>query len=91
MSEDSRMSRRRLLGVAGATGLAALSAGVEPAQAAPKYPAIRRAITAMAEATEELEEGRTIFGGHRVKALELLRAGIKECKDALAFAEKNAR
>jgi hypothetical protein len=92
MAKESAMSRRRLLGVAGVASLVVLATSSPPAQAEGKvkYPAIRKAITEMKEAVKELEEGRKIFGGHRLKAIKAMKMAIDECEAAIKFAEKGS-
>jgi hypothetical protein len=68
-------------------GAVALLGFARPAQAAPRYKAIRDGISAMKEARAELEAGRKVFGGHRVEAIKLLNAAIDECKAAIDYAE----
>jgi len=42
----------------------------------------------MKEAKEDLENAKNIFGGHKKKAIQLLKDGIAELELAIEFAEK---
>jgi hypothetical protein len=82
------MSRRNVLGLAGAGSLAVLLAEVGSARAAASHPQLRKAIDAMQDAYDYLDGAKRIFGGHRAKAMGYLKDAISECKDAIAFADK---
>ncbi len=86
MASEKRVSRRSVLRVAGAGSVAALLGLAMTAKGAEKYPALRNAIRAMRDAKDELDAGRRIFGGHRVKAIRLLNDAIEECQAAIDFA-----
>jgi hypothetical protein len=92
MAKLNRTTRRELLGQASLAGLGILGVSLVPTPAAAqgKYAAIRKGIEALREAREELEQGRKIFGGHRVKAIRAIDEALKELRAALEYAEKNS-
>jgi len=87
--ERQSSSRRQVLHVLAASGLAALLARPGRALAAERYPRIRAAIRELKDARKELEEGAKIFGGHRAKAVKVVDDAIDQLQKALDFAEKN--
>lgn len=50
-----------------------------------RHPEIRAAMHALANAERHLAEGAHDFGGHRVKALELVKQAKVELTEALAY------
>ncbi len=53
---------------------------------AERHPHIRAAMRALGHAQRQLERAAHEYGGHRAKALDLIRAAEKELQEALAFA-----
>ena len=48
-----------------------------------RHPEIRRALRALQNAKNSLQSGAHDFGGHRVKAVQLVDQAIQECHAAL--------
>jgi hypothetical protein len=86
MAKEHGMSRRRLFRVAGAASLGILATGLSQAQARSKFKRLDRAIEAMKEAKEELEEAPKIFGGHKKEGIRLLKECIAELEKAIKYA-----
>jgi hypothetical protein len=62
--------------------------GYGQSQAPPKeYPHIEAAMEALKKAASELESGGHNFGGHRVKALELVKQAQGQLREAIAWAK----
>jgi hypothetical protein len=86
MAKENNLSRRRLLGVAGAASLGILGLGLSQAQARSKFKRLDKAIEAMKDAIEELEAAPKIFGGHKKQGIKLLKEGIEELRKAIEHA-----
>jgi predicted metal-dependent hydrolase len=70
-----------------ATGLLTLLLAAPAAMPAERHPEIRAAQRALANAEHHLDKAARDFGGHRVKAMELIREAQKQLHEALEFAE----
>lgn len=53
-----------------------------------QHPAIEAAVKHLREAKNALEHANHDFGGHRVKAIELVNQALAECEQALNFDKK---
>jgi hypothetical protein len=84
------MSRRDLLGTAGAAGLAAVGVALLPEGAEAglgDYPSLSNAHDSLLEAKKALQKGKEGFGGHRVKALQSVDDALEEIRLAVKFAD----
>ncbi len=52
------------------------------------HPNIQAAIRHLEQAKESLQKAPSKFGGHKAKALDLTDEAIRECREALRFADK---
>jgi hypothetical protein len=68
-------------------GLLLSTAAVGFGQSAKEYPHIEAAQEALKKAASELEAGAHNFGGHRAKALQLVRQAQAELREAIAWAK----
>jgi hypothetical protein len=90
MAQDNGVSRRELLGKAGAAGLAAMGVALLPAAAEAglgDYPALAKGHDRLLDAKKVLEKGDNGFGGHRAKAIKLIDEALDEIKAAVRFAD----
>ncbi len=74
--------------------LAALMAGIifglsSSALTAERHPQIHAAARALRQAANHLEKAAHEYGGHRAKALELVKQAEQELKEALAYAKEH--
>jgi hypothetical protein len=82
------MPPMKWLQIAGLVTSLLLSTGaVGFAQSAKEYPHIEAAQEALKKAASELEAGAHNFGGHRAKALQLVKQAQKELREAIAWAK----
>ncbi len=58
---------------------------------AERHPHIRSALRALGNAERQLERAAHIYGGHRAKTLELVRAARAELDQGLAYAAAHGR
>ena len=58
---------------------------------AERHPHIRNAMRALGNAERQLERAAHIYGGHRARALELVRAARVELDQGLAYAAAHGR
>ena len=58
---------------------------------AERHPQIHAAMRALRNAENHLQRAAHVFGGHRAKALELVRAAQNELQQALAYADTHPR
>ena len=80
--------RMKWLPIAGIVAGLLLSTGaVGSAQSAKEYPHIEAAQEALKKAASELEAGAHNFGGHRAKALKLVKQAQAELREAIAWAK----
>ncbi|HYB72563.1 MAG TPA: hypothetical protein VED18_04265 [Candidatus Sulfotelmatobacter sp.] len=79
------MKKRIILSVAALATAFALGAGTVALTAEP-HPQIHAAIRALRSAAGHLERAAHDYGGHRTKALELVRGAEAELQQALAYA-----
>lgn len=56
---------------------------------AEKHPQIYAAMRALRQAANHLEKAARVFGGHRAKALELVKQAEAELKEALEYAKEH--
>lgn len=81
ISKLSEMRKPRFLTIAAV--VAAFSAGLVTSSLVAAHPRIVAARGHLAKAEEELARAVGEFGGHRLKAIELIRAARRECEEAL--------
>ncbi len=81
------MKKRIALAVVGFATAFILGAGTAAFTAA-KHPQIQAAMRSLRRAEEHLERAAHIYGGHRERALELVRAAEGELRQALAYADR---
>lgn len=62
---------------------------VRPGGRGGEDPHIHMAMRALHRGAEQLEQASHTFGGHRAKALALIRQADKELQEALAYAKAN--
>jgi uncharacterized protein HemX len=79
------MKRRIILSAAALATAFALGAGTA-AFTAERHPQIHAAIRALRNAAGHLERAAHDYGGHRAKALELVRGAEAELQQALIYA-----
>jgi hypothetical protein len=90
MAKGKRLSRRDLLGTAGAAGLAAVGVALLPAETQAglgDYPSLAKGHDHLLDAKKALEKGKEEFGGHRVKAIDKIDEALEEVKKAVKFAD----
>jgi len=58
---------------------------------AERHPEIRAAMKALQNAERDLSRAAHDYGGHRVKAMELIRAAQNELREGLAYDEAHER
>ncbi len=51
------------------------------------FPAIRMSLRMLLKTKNVLEHGKSIFGGHRVQAIQAVDQAIAHCKEALEYAK----
>ena len=82
------LPRMKWLQIAGlVTGVLLSTGAVGFAQSAKQYPHIEAAQDALKKAASELEAAGHQFGGHRAKALELVKQAQGELREAIAWAK----
>lgn len=74
---------------AGRTALlaAALTAGIGVGYATARQPRMEAALDALRTARSELEDARANKGGHRVRAMQLIDAAIREVRAGIRYAD----
>jgi hypothetical protein len=70
-----------------AAGMLTLLLAAPAAVAEERHPEIHAAQRALANAEHHLDRAARNFGGHRVRAMELIRQAQRELHEALEFAE----
>jgi hypothetical protein len=86
---DSKLTRRGLVATA-ATGLAAMGLLGVSAESADAYQGnMERALSALYQALGSLRESTANKGGHRAKAMELVRDAIAETQAGIEFADEH--
>ncbi|MBI5612869.1 MAG: hypothetical protein HY942_07380 [Gammaproteobacteria bacterium] len=66
-----------------------LAACAHPRPAAADQPQMHAALSSLKEAERHLEKATTDKGGHRAKALELVRDAIREVNRGIAYDRRN--
>lgn len=66
-----------------------LAACVHPRPAAADQPQMHSALASLKDAERHLEKATADKGGHRAKALELVRDAIREVKRGIAYDRRN--
>ncbi len=85
-----KMKRLQIAGLV--TGLLLSTGAVgfgQSAKDAQEYPHITAAQEALKKAASELEVGAHNFGGHRAKALELVKQAQGQLREAIAWSKAN--
>ncbi|MGA8005157.1 MAG: hypothetical protein WCA17_03575 [Burkholderiales bacterium] len=70
-----------------AIGMLTILLAAPAAMSAERHPEIRAAQRALANSEHHLDRAAHDFGGHRVRAMELIREAQKQLHEALEFAE----
>jgi hypothetical protein len=83
----SRITRRQLLAAAPALGLAAVVAA--PSTAHADQPRMEAALDALKAARRELDAAESDKGGHRARALRLVKDAIAEVERGIGFARRH--
>ena len=84
------MRKRALLVLAGLALGFTLGMGTA-VLSAERHPQIHAAMRALRNAANHLQRAAHVFGGHRAKALELVRSAQNELQQALAYADTHPR
>jgi hypothetical protein len=85
----SKLTRRGFAATA-ATGLAAIGLLGASAQSADAYQGnMERALTSLQQALESLRESTANKGGHRARAMDLVRQAIAETQSGVEFADEH--
>ena len=84
------MNKRIALAVVALATAFILGAGTAAFTAA-KHPQVHAAMKALENAAKHLQAATHTYGGHRAKALELVRAAEGELRQALAYADSQQK
>lgn len=84
MTVHANTTRRRVLVMAGAAGVAALTSSTAEAS---KFQRLDAALVELRATRKYLQNAPNIFGGHKAEALRLIHATIQELEAAIAFAK----
>jgi hypothetical protein len=86
---DSKFTRRSLAAMA-ATGVAAIGLLGASSQSAKAYQGnMERALASLHEALESLRDSTANKGGHRARAMDLVRQAIAETQAGVEFADEH--
>jgi hypothetical protein len=86
---QSKLTRRGFAAVA-ATGLAAIGLLGATAKSANAYQGnMERALSSLSEALSALRESTANKGGHRARAMDLVRQAMDETQAGIAFADEH--
>jgi hypothetical protein len=89
MKIDSQFTRRGFAATV-ATGVASISLLAATAQSAEAYQGnMERALASLHQALQSLQEATANKGGHRARAVELVRQAIEETQAGVAFADEH--
>jgi hypothetical protein len=89
MKLDSQFTRRGFAATA-ATGIATIGLLAATAQSAEAYQGnMERALASLHQALQSLQEATANKGGHRARAVELVRQAIEETQAGVAFADEH--
>ncbi len=87
--------RRTASGVVVASLLIGLVVGAAPVavaqQKTERHPHLHAAMRALRHAATQLEKAPPEFGGHRAKAIELIKQAEQQLQEALAYAKEHSK
>ena len=89
MRKSAWVSTGAVLVVGIVLGLSTATVTAQKADPGEKHPHMQAAMKQVNQAEQQLERAAHDYGGHRSKALQLLKQAEQEIKEGIAFDEKN--